>query len=128
MGRYGWIVIGCALVVGAVLALSACLPEPVPHNLPTLPVILDITPAPTLDIDATATAYASAPRPTPTIAALYIVQAGDTLSAIAERFGTTVNELVAANNLTDPNLLQPGQTLLIPSLIATPRPGLTPTP
>jgi LysM repeat protein len=93
-----------------------------------MPVILDITPAPTLDIDATATAYASAPRPTPTIAALYVVQAGDTLSAIAERFGVTVDELVAANNLTDPNFLQPGQTLLIPSLIATPRPTTTPTP
>ncbi len=93
-----------------------------------MPAILDITPAPTIDIDATATAYASAPRPTPTIAALYVVQPGDTLSAIAERFGFTVDEIVAANNLTDPNFIQPGQTLLLPSLIGTPRPALTPTP
>jgi stage VI sporulation protein D len=62
------------------------------------------------------------------ITALYVVQAGDTLSAIAERFGVTVDELVAANNLTDPNVLQVGQTLVIPSLLTTPRPSLTPTP
>lgn len=128
MLRRVWIGILWLLMVGSSIGLVACLPEPPPRNIPTMPVILDITPAPTLDIDATATAYASAPRSTPTIAALYVVQAGDTLSAIAERFGVTVDELVAANNLTDPNFLQPGQTLLIPSLIATPRPTTTPTP
>ncbi|MBO9314185.1 MAG: LysM peptidoglycan-binding domain-containing protein [Chloroflexus sp.] len=127
--RYQFWVCMIFLIVGASgIGLTACLPEPPRHNRPTFPVILDITPAPTIDIDATATAYAGAPRPTPTIAALYVVQVGDTLSAIAERFGVTVDELVAANNLTDPNVLQVGQTLLIPSLIATPRPSLTPTP
>ena len=48
------------------------------------------------------------------------MQAGDNLSDLAERFGTTVEELVAANGLTDPNALQPGQTLIIPSLLRTP--------
>lgn len=96
--------------------------------------MLDITPAPTLDIDATATVFAALERPTPTAAALYTVQSGDTLSAIAERYNTTVDELVAANGLTDPNALQPGQTLLIPSLLRTPvvtgtaRPLVTPSP
>ena len=103
------------------LALAACAPpEPPARELPTLPAVLDITPAPTLDIDATATAYAGQIRPSATPAALYTVQPGDTLSDLAERFGTTVDELVAANGLTDPNALQPGQTLLIPSLIRAP--------
>lgn len=128
MVRQLWVGIMGMLILCVSVGLTACLPDPPPRNLPTLPAILDITPAPTLDLDATATAYASAPRPTPTVAALYIVQAGDTLSAIAERFSVTVDELVAANNLTDPNFIQPGQTLLIPSLIGTPRPALTPTP
>lgn len=114
------------------LGLSACAPpEPPVANLPTLPAVLDITPAPTLDIDATATAFASEVRPSPTVAALYTVQPGDTLSALAERFGTSVNELVAANGLTDPDAIQPGQTLLIPSLLRTPAvtaPAGTPTP
>jgi LysM repeat protein len=100
-------------------ACAACaLPEPPPNSLPTLPAVLDITPAPTLDIDQTATAFANLLRPSPTPAGLYIVAVGDTLTGIAERFGTTVDELIAANGLTDPNAIQPGQTLIIPSLIA----------
>lgn len=118
-----------ALPLLAIAALlTACVPEPPPSALPTLPAVLDITPAPTLDIDATATAFASEVRPSPTAAALYTVQAGDTLSDLAERFGTSVDELVAANGLTDPNDLQPGQTLLIPSLLRTPQVGPTGAP
>jgi LysM repeat protein len=110
------------------LGLAACaVPEPPERSLPTLPAVLDITPAPTLDIDATATAYASVVRPSPTPAALYTVQDGDTLSGLAERFSTTVEALIAANGIADPNSLQPGQTLIIPSLLRTPVVG-TPAP
>ena len=45
---------------------------------------------------------------------VYIVQPGDTLSLIALRFGTTVDALVAANNIIDPGLIIPGKELLIP--------------
>lgn len=44
----------------------------------------------------------------------YTVQAGDTLSKIANQFGVTVNSLVQANNIQDPNLIQVGQVLQIP--------------
>jgi spore germination protein len=44
----------------------------------------------------------------------YTVQPGDTLYAIARRFGTTVSALVSANRLTNPNLIYPGQVLVIP--------------
>lgn len=44
----------------------------------------------------------------------YTVQAGDTLLDIAGRFGVTVEEIVALNNLTDPSRLDIGQVLLIP--------------
>ncbi len=43
----------------------------------------------------------------------YTVQSGDTLSAIASRYGTTVQELVDMNHLTNPNLIYPGETLRI---------------
>lgn len=44
----------------------------------------------------------------------YTVVAGDTLSAIAGRFGVTVEALAALNNISDPSLIQVGQVLLIP--------------
>jgi uncharacterized protein YkwD len=46
--------------------------------------------------------------------ATYTVQRGDTLVAIAGRLGTTVNDLVQSNGLKDPNLLYPGEQLIIP--------------
>lgn len=47
---------------------------------------------------------------------VYIVQPGDTLSSIAALFNVTVNDLMAANNISDPNLLPEGQRLVIPGL------------
>jgi LysM repeat protein len=44
----------------------------------------------------------------------YIVQSGDTVSAIARRFGTTVKAIVDANDIADPNVVRVGQRLLIP--------------
>jgi len=46
---------------------------------------------------------------------LYIVQAGDALWKIAEKFGTTVEKIIACNELADPNLIRPGQEILIPT-------------
>lgn len=43
----------------------------------------------------------------------YIVQSGDTLWSIAKKYGISVEELKAANSLTN-NLLQLGQSLVIP--------------
>ena len=108
------------------LTLMMCAPPPPAGPRPTAATILEITPAPTLNIDATATEYARQLVPSPTPAGLYVVQQGDTLSGLAEDFGTTVEELMAANGLTDPNALQAGQTLIIPALVAaTPEVGVT---
>ena len=45
----------------------------------------------------------------------YIVKSGDTLSAIAKRFHTTVKRLVEINNILNPNLIYPGEVLKIES-------------
>lgn len=41
----------------------------------------------------------------------YTVKAGDTLSEIAQRFGTTTNQLAKNNGISNPNLISVGQTL-----------------
>lgn len=46
----------------------------------------------------------------------YQVNAGDTLYQISRAFGITVNELLAANSLDNPNRLSVGQRLDIPQL------------
>jgi len=43
-----------------------------------------------------------------------VVQEGDTLAAIAQRFGTTVSALQAANGIEDPDEIIIGQRLVIP--------------
>ena len=45
----------------------------------------------------------------------YVVQPGDTLSLIAQQFGVNLNDLIDANpEIEDPNLIFPGQVILIP--------------
>lgn len=46
-------------------------------------------------------------------ARVYIVKAGDTLSSIAEKFGTTVEDLAEKNNIQDPNVIYIGQKIYI---------------
>ncbi len=46
---------------------------------------------------------------------VYIVQPGDTLFTIAQRFGVTVRDIVNANNLANPDRLAVGQELIIPA-------------
>jgi lysostaphin len=50
----------------------------------------------------------------PSASAAYEVKPGDTLAAIASNYGTSVSELVKANNLSDPNQLRISQKLIIP--------------
>ena len=52
--------------------------------------------------------------PPPSSSTTYTVKAGDTLSAIAARYNTTVSSIAAANNITNVNLISIGQVLTIP--------------
>lgn len=52
-----------------------------------------------------------APLPTPR---LYEVQAGDSLARIAEQFDLSVEALVQANGISDPERIQVGDVLVIP--------------
>ena len=44
----------------------------------------------------------------------YTVQEGDSLSAISQRFGVSVDAIMAANNISNPDLVRVGDELIIP--------------
>ena len=44
---------------------------------------------------------------------VYIVKSGDTLSSIAAKFGTSYQKIAKDNNISNPNLIYPGQRLVI---------------
>lgn len=64
--------------------------------------------------------------PGATAAQSYSVRAGDTLSGIAERFGTDWKSLASLNGLANPNLLQVGQSLRLPGATPPASPGSAP--
>lgn len=81
---------------------------------------------------STATPSPTTPAATPTpagpVSFEYEVQDGDTLFDIAQRYGTTVEAIVAANGLTNPEDIAIGQILIIPDASTTPVPTPSPTP
>lgn len=62
----------------------------------------------------------------PASATSYVVKAGDSLSAIAQRHGVSLTSLLAANSMTVKSLILPGQTLVLPSGAAAPAAAPTP--
>ena len=90
-----------------------------PSTSPTASAQPEATPT-LVTIQATPTATpkpTSTPLPTPTATAeprRYIVETGDTLTDIAERFGTTLEDLIEANDIEDPETVIVGQELVLP--------------
>ena len=60
----------------------------------------------------------------------YTVKTGDTLDAIARRFNSTIEAIIAIreNNITDPESIEAGQVILVPVNLVTPTPTRTITP
>ncbi len=68
------------------------------------------------------------PPPTPTPQLTHIVKSGDTAWAIALRYGLTLEQLAAFNNIAPDTILQIGQELLVRPPTPTPEPTPTTTP
>jgi LysM repeat protein len=99
-----WGAIGCTgrVITGptptaASLAISLATPTVLPTLVPQV-----LTPAPT---------NTPAPTPTPII---HVVQPGDTLLGIALQYNVTLEELYQVNGVLKPELLQIGQSIVIP--------------
>ena len=87
------------------------------------------TPRPT----ATPAPYTPAPTATPTVTPTPIVHAiarGETLLAIANKYGVSVAAIQDANGIADPRLLQVGQQIFVPAptVVVEAVAGASPTP
>ena len=94
---------------GSASDLYAFAGKPMPTGVPVTdqPGNTPVTPAPvTPPIPVTPPANAPV---------TYTIKQGDVLSAIALQFHTTVDAIAHLNNLNNPNLIYPGQVLVIPS-------------
>ncbi len=93
------------------------------------PVEAQATPAPLATAPSPSPAApGAAPSQTPVPLQPYIVQKGDILSKIAVLFKVSVDDILRANHLSDPNSIYVGQELLIPmSALPTETPVLPPT-
>lgn len=119
----GWLLLlcGCATLNSIPSSpIATATPSPTLTPTPTTQVALVmervITPSPTLTPTATAT---TAPMPIPTPAtplySYHTLAMGETLTYIAYRYNTSIEEIVAMNSLDGPDaLLQEGQALRVP--------------
>ena len=116
------------IVIGVTtLLLAACSANPINPAAPAA-----LTPYQTLTPSATSTPdlgfvteQAAQPTSTPFT---YVVQAGDTMGAIAQKFGVSLDALIAANPSVSPNAMPIGATLYIPADKNNPTNESTPTP
>jgi LysM repeat protein len=72
-----------------------------------------------LPLEPTATSSPSQPA-APSEGVEYVVRWGDTIYVIADRFGVSAQDIVAANNLANPDLIRAGDVLIIPGATASP--------
>jgi LysM repeat protein len=107
------------------ILLSACAPADVRPTGITSQPHLTATPAPTLTPHVVVIVETPIPTATPFV---YIVERGDTLSGIAEKFNVSLDALRAANPDLKTSILSIGQTILIPDPSAPLAAALTPTP
>lgn len=108
------------------LLISACASQPVQSPSD---ISLEPFPTSTLRITSTPDVIVIVETPLPTATPfIYIVEAGDTLSGIAEKFKISPDELGAANPDVSPNSMPIGMTLLIPDPASTAAGASTPAP
>lgn len=114
------------VLVTATPQIAAAVPE-VSSTAAATPVVV----RPTVALSPTPANVVSVPTADPerfdrntTALDSHVVQSGDTLYGIALKYGTTVETLLTLNILVDPNVLQVGETIVLPGLPEDQTPGI----
>lgn len=102
-------IVSVTLLTGAVCVFGAACGEPATGGATLPPIATTSTTSTTVFV------------PTTIVYVYHEVQSGETLFKIAENYGVTVDEIIAANDLIDPDHIEAGATLRIP-------PGTRPVP
>jgi len=108
-------------------ATNTLLPPPTfepPTPTPTASIVPSTTPTPTTSVSVSIPGLHGAETPTPTTTPgcepredwklTYTVAFDDTLTSIADKYGTWVDELAQGNCITDQNMIVVGQVLKVP--------------
>lgn len=66
-------------------------------------------------VSGAGTAAVSVAAAAPASGGVYVVRSGDTLAAIASRYGTSVSAIANANRISNPSQIRVGQRLVIPA-------------
>ncbi|MEZ5342675.1 MAG: LysM domain-containing protein [Acidimicrobiales bacterium] len=106
--RYGAPVLLTALmVIGSACGRAG--DAAINNTVSTLDPGVSVTPAPTVLAEAVTAA--------PPAEITYVIQPGDSLSVVAQRFGVSLRELADFNAISDPNSIKEGQELRIPPVL-----------
>src|SRR4051812_30700153 len=92
---------GVALAIAVLTAIAGCGSNN--KTAATLPPIV------------TTTSSTTTVAVTSTVPQSYVIQKGDTLQKIAAKFGVSVQDLITANNITNPDKIDAGSKLKIPA-------------
>jgi LysM repeat protein len=100
-------------VVSAVTPVPGTGVQPTVASVSGTPVV--VQPQPTAMSQATVVVPTAVPSSGQQGTVVHTVQKGETLTSIAQQYGTTADAIADANNLTDPSTIYPGQKLTIPT-------------
>jgi LysM repeat protein len=115
LDKKSWLLILTLLLTSCGQVVSGAKPteEPVVQASPAISLAtIPARPTATLAMPTAAPPNTPTPSPTPII---HVVQAGETLIAIAIQYGVTLAALQTANGIDDPGALQINQELIIPT-------------
>lgn len=137
-------IISLVIVLIVVWAIESRRPDPEELAILATPVIVPVVTQPAVVTSDSSNVDAATATPLPVATAdaavdigeteVYVVQSGDSLSSIADRFRIALDTLVRINELPNPDYVFVGQRLLIPvgagndgsALVATATPGNEP--